>query len=799
MTTHSGTGGDKRGPRDVLRDHRPATLRLRCACVTALCLLGASLQARAQRAADWAPQAPEDILPLSQFEDDPIGVDATPLRPAPKPGPAASTPRHFEEGFGPMPPPFHAREGEVLTAIPAMKETAHSIAVHLEAGLARVHVDLRFESSADGPAELRYRLAVPAGSTPARLRVCSARGCRDGIVGQDAEGRGAYDAAVLSRPTDEAVPLPVARLATQTYGRGSALLLQVAPVSRTHPLDVTLEYIAPTETHAGMTRLRLPRRGMDPRIVPAELSLRAPALLDARIDGLLASEVPATLDPRLPTELSARSERGSISMQGHHYPCDGGRCARMWIAAGSRELRPRDLFIALDLSPSMQGPARNRLPVAVAELLLAAPEGTRVRALGFAARAEALLDTATDAGEVPLAPLLSGIGEETHGSATRLEAVMPLVEGWLKRPASRALRPLLVIVGDGGLTTGAAAPLSRARRRGLEVAVLNLADRPTRPSLAEGARATGGAVVEAGAAALQARRGQGSERLREQLATLFAPTVAGHVEVLGVRDARGGRVRLPALRAGETRVWQGPVRRRAVVRAAGRRSRSGPADPELQQALAFRDGSALLAVDHRDLGRDGADWPALPAPTPARRDRKPPPCDPRGPAHRYSGLGSDLAPVAPALQRACADAPPGDEKAAAAAIGKGMPAEPLLGMLRDRIVPVARGCFRRDRAGRGDYAVRAVFRFRLSEREVVEAEVEGDLRPALRACLLSAIDKLEVPRFDGIVTVRYPLFTEREPAPAKIELSADAAAELDAVLQAAERAPSGRAQGATIP
>jgi hypothetical protein len=111
-----------------------------------------------------------------------------------------------------------------------------------------------------------------------------------------------------------------------------------------------------------------------------------------------------------------------------------------------------------------------------------------------------------------------------------------------------------------------------------------------------------------------------------------------------------------------------------------------------------------------------------------------------------------------------------------------MPASPLLSMLQQRIMPVARGCFRRDRAGRADYQVRATFVFTLAEREVVAARVEGAIAEALRTCLLQAVDTLAVPRFSGLVVVRYPLVTEREPLPSQVELSGHTEAELDAVI-----------------
>ena len=112
-------------------------------------------------------------------------------------------------------------------------------------------------------------------------------------------------------------------------------------------------------------------------------------------------------------------------------------------------------------------------------------------------------------------------------------------------------------------------------------------------------------------------------------------------------------------------------------------------------------------------------------------------------------------------------------------LGVGMPGSPLLSMLRQRIVPTARGCFRRDRAGRADYQVRATFVFELADREVISATVQGTIAQELRDCLLAAVDSLAVPRFTGRVVVRYPLVTEREPLPSQIELAPETAGEID--------------------
>lgn len=780
--------------------------RLLAAAGCLACVGSAATAAAQERDGDGVlpGQAVEDLLPLSQFEDDPIGLDPTPPTPAPQPRKAAAGSAEPDSRYGPTPPPFRARPGEVLTATAAVREVAHAVQVHFARGLAQVEMTLRFESAARGPAELDYRLAAPPGSAPASLEVCNPRGCRRGLSSREPAGRSAYDAALLARPRGDSMGpggLPIASLRRERDGRGTALRLRAAAVSREAPLQVRLSYVVPTETHGGRTRLRLPPRGMDPRIAATELRLRVTGLLTPEIDGRPASEVPAAPDPRVATELSARLPAGELAVHTEHFPCappTRGRCARAWVAAGSKTPRAREVWLAIDLSPSTEGPARNRLPAALATLLASAPGGSRVRALGFASRSEVLWPDPVPAPELPLPALLAPVGQEAHGSATRLESAMPTLSEWLRERPAAGPKPLLVVVGDGGITTGRGDPFARARRLGLEVSVLNLADRDTVPALAAGARGTGGAVLEAGPAAEEARRGLGEARLREQLSALFAPESSGRIRIHG---ARGGAVALPTLRAGQAGTWTGPVRRRArvvVAGLAGRRSRRAPltTSPATSPAMAWPDDGALLAVDPRDLGQ-ADDWPPIAEPVPRRRDRRPPACDGRGPALRHSGLNRDSDPISLAHQRACA--PPATEQPADWKLGAGMPAEPLLGMLRDRIVPVARGCFRRDRAGRGDYAVRAVFHFRMSEREIIEARVEGKLDADLRECLLRSVDGLEVPRFTGHISVRYPVVTEREPPPARIELSRGTAGELDALLRQKDAAGAKPASALPIP
>jgi hypothetical protein len=104
------------------------------------------------------------------------------------------------------------------------------------------------------------------------------------------------------------------------------------------------------------------------------------------------------------------------------------------------------------------------------------------------------------------------------------------------------------------------------------------------------------------------------------------------------------------------------------------------------------------------------------------------------------------------------------------AVGRGVPAETVLQMLRQRILPAARACFRSDRRGRRDYAVRATYAFALENREISSIDVSGSMTPALSACLRDTITRLDVPYFEGRVVVRYPLQTRALAPEAQIEL-----------------------------
>ena len=105
-----------------------------------------------------------DADPFTDHESDPIGTSASDaeLRTMPLPEPE-------ELAHERIPP----QAGEILTAIPGVRAVDHRAEVELREGLAIVRERVRFASSARVPAEVRYRLAVPAGAALVALEACA--------------------------------------------------------------------------------------------------------------------------------------------------------------------------------------------------------------------------------------------------------------------------------------------------------------------------------------------------------------------------------------------------------------------------------------------------------------------------------------------------------------------------------------------------------------------------------------------------------------------------------------------------
>lgn len=734
----------------------------------------------------------EDSLPLTDDPTDPIGIDREP-EPEPPPNAAHSGRLHAgtkppRDDAGPEPPPFAAQAGEVLTAPASVRESSHHEKIELSRGLARVSLELEFENAGEKPAELVYRLAVPADAAVYALEVCNTHGCRTGLPDPGHTRLNAYDDVIQARPNSSSAAtseLPAGDARIDTDARGTALWLRAAKVTRAERLRVHAAYLTQAPLHGGVTRLQLPARGMDARAAPTSVQLTAPDHTDLQINHLpVGADASVELDAWSPIELSTRSTSRGVHADYWSAPCGKHQCLHAYAAASADKPAPTEIYLAIDASPSTEGAARSRLLVAVTALLSRAPEGSRVRALRFASDATPLMAERKNPRELQLSVFAPITYEAELGAATRFESAWQTIE---QSGFTRTRGPkLVVIVGDGGLTTGQANPFEAAKRKGVAVAVVNVADRRTTAALARGAALTGGAVVDAGLEADAAARGASPEPLEDRVAAVFQPS-------RGVLRTPDKNTRGFDLRAGDSVMWEAAMPRapalklgaRTLPRSAPPRSLTSALRAYVARTHTEAAAPTLVAVERADLQthlqarlRDrpsGQDQPK----------RRGTVCDRRGPARRLGGLSPDDAPVQLAQERALCAVPaaassePSDDEPE---LGIGMPGSPLLGMLRQRIMPVARGCFRRDRAGRPDYQVRAVFVFELAEREVISAAVQGKIAQALRDCLLTAVDSLAVPRFTGRVVVRYPLVTEREPLPSQIELTPETAGEIDRLI-----------------
>ena len=733
-----------------------------------IALLG--LAPAATRADDPSAATRADA-PLPQLDDDadPIGeggLDAL--------AEAETRARRERALRGPPPPDLPVREGEALTAPSGVRESAHEVDVTLDDGLAVATQTLRFTSTARTPAELRYRLAVPAGAWLGGLEVCDASGCRVGDVRGGAGGVAYDDAVRARRAADADGPLAVAHAQLVHDARGDAIVVRAAPVRAGEELTLRVRWVAQAAIHRGIARIVLPARGQDPRASAARVTVHAPRMLAATADGLTTDETPVTVEPWFTTELAATLPSGApLTASAWHVRCGAQRCARIRVAAGSRTGAPVELVLLVDASPSTLGPARGRLEPAIAALLGAAPPGSRVRAVAFGGRAETVFAESVETASAPLVPLAQAAQTEL-GSATRIETAWQIVEPWLSA-GDRALPQRIVLIGDGGLSEGADTERALAEILASRVpfSVIDVGERAPVARLRETALRSGGVVVHA------PPRDAEAAKIEERIAEIFAPIVAHDVVV---HD--GSRVvHLGALRAGEERSWThtnvgGAVRVSAARVTAIARNAAEPLATALGLGLAVDDAPHALAAVTLPVVLRGA------------RGGAPAVCVPYGPATHPSGVSSDLAPVALAEPRSCRAAvgndaearEPGelrDARPSNPLDGRGVPAETLLAMLRSRVVPAARACFRADRAGRADYSVRAGIAFTLADREILSTDITGELAPALRSCLLDALERLEVPRFEGTVVVRYPVYTEAAPPAPTIELTDGAARGVD--------------------
>lgn len=741
-----------------------------------LCFLLALLGPSAGLAQDGGIPEWVEHDPFTRDRDDPLGIDRDDRL-------ERVSPTRLEEEVQRRIPVV---AGEVLGAIAGVREDYHEVDVRFEHGFAYIEVRMRFRSRARHAAEVRYRLAVPPGVSLASLRACNRHGCRDGLVDASTGVLGPYDDAIRARAPGGGRP-PVAHVAPIEDDRGHALWLRAAPVPPPRQagvrddayLDITLRYVVPAPVRGGAVRLTLPARGRDARVAPARVRIRSEELSHGAVDGQEAVERVVPRAAWQPIELTARlADAGSaVATEAWIVPCGTGRCARIRVVADPRPMRARDLILLIDASPSTAGSARGRIGPAVAALLSSLPSRSRLRIGAFAARAEAIVEAPTAPTEISLVRVTRALEREL-GSATRFEAAWELVEPWVRQMRD----PLILIVGDGGLTASDASTraFDAARRAGAEVAVLNVADRPSTGALVAAIEAIDGRLVDSGREADRAARGHGMEPLAERISALLAPVVEPRVR------ARVGRriVDIGALRAGEELIWEGPIEGRGVLLL--RPSRARGEEPPDTLALALR--------DRLERGAGRGDTPLrLAALAPASLRGDPAVCTVHGPHRSASAPVGPRVRLVPAATRRCDRSPiPTRSEASPPVVSApehlrphegpgGLPERSLLTMLRQRIIPAARGCFRNERRGRPSYQRRAVFEFRLADREVIAAHVRGSLAAPLRECLTHAMDSLDIPPFDGSVSVRYPVYTASRLPPPTLSLDPEVADAVDAL------------------
>lgn len=663
--------------------------------------------------------------------------------------------------------------GPVIEAAAGVREAEHRTHVELVAGLALVRVEMRFESSARHAAEVGYRLPVPAGAVPYALEVCALQGqgeprCRVGTIDEGQARLSAYDAALVAMGPLAPDTRPIAVIERSE----GALQLRAAPIpalavgadaaAHRGVLTVRVGYAVPVPVHGGIARLTLPARGEDARIAAEVLTVTASDLVLPELDGV--EVLPGdTFERRLAqgAVLVAHVPRTwTDRVEAWTTPCGAQRCT--WVRAqGPRpERRPHDVILAIDASPSTAAGARGLLPEAARAVLSALPSGSRVRVVAFAARAQAVLDTWTDAASVE-DDVLRRASELELGPATSFEALWSLLAPSVSRGAH------VVWIGDGGITSAqeSTRALERARERGVRLDIVSVADRRNARALIAAAALFGQPIANVHDEALMASREQRAA-LDERLAYLAAPEQGRRISVRGAGEERvlhrnaGGAAHFIARTRGQPVLRVGQERVTTVTPSSELSLAIVALGSEAQRLVAASAPETSLACSAEQRVLHGSTALA-----------------------RVTALPNQFALVE---RRSCVAPASGDAAGArterrARERRAELPRVALLRAMHQRIMPPARECFRGDRRGRAAYSTQIELRITIADQEIIDVAVEGIIDPTLRACMVRAVEHLEVPPFDGVILARWPLYSRPELAPPTLELHPDLATVVDAI------------------
>jgi hypothetical protein len=360
-------------------------------------------------------------------------------------------------------------QGAVLSALSQVRETSHQVFIRIEQGLAFVQARMEFESRAKHDAELAYRLALPPSAVVTEISLCPVKGpCLFAIPSAAAnEGpRPTFEAWLSGNGPPQERALAVSAEAIEDRG-GYALAMRAAPLLAMGKLALAVKYVVEAPMRGGRVHVWLPARGEDPRGAPtSQVHVIAP--------GFLPLEVPDeySWEASLPLEVSAQwpaSKR--VQPLAARVRCGSGICLRRYMAVGKAPHRARPIWLWIDASPSMEGPARGRVDVVLAALLASLPADTSIAAHAFGARAQAL--GRFNADSAPLS-LLSDATLSDLDAATRPAAVLAETADEIAKE-----RPRILILSDGLIDRHPEQrrALAQAHERGAEVWLLVLGQR----------------------------------------------------------------------------------------------------------------------------------------------------------------------------------------------------------------------------------------------------------------------------------------------------------------------------------
>lgn len=466
----------------------------------------------------------------------------------------------------PVDPPSRPRsiQGEVISAIEPVREARHEVEVELSHGLALVTVHASFTSNSPFAAEVAYRLPLPEDAVVSALRVCS-EGGRCTVATPQAER-----ISVTPAQASDDARVPYLWASYVRDARGRALSLLASSVRKGRPLTLSVSYVAEAPVRGGKARFTLPARGHDGRAAPTHLRVRSPYPAELspgderERDAFRAVDIVATFRPQ-----------SSVTRSEVRASCPGRPCQRSFRAAPPAAPIAGPLWLALDVSPSMEGPARSRMDPVLAALLMAVPDAAELVFITFAQRAQELGRYRAES--VPL-KMLSDASMKNLGNATR---ITPLRDALARARASHAR---VVLVSDGRFDR------SERERRALkslaeetDLWLLLLDD----PPLAEGVARLFRGVLPLSTLADRTARAADLEPLAEALHVLVSP------------------LREPGLFAGEQQVRETnlantPPRTHKASWLAHWHARHAPAPTWLTEESA-RDADAIVPLLYEDV------------------------------------------------------------------------------------------------------------------------------------------------------------------------------------------------------